>query len=88
MSNENFEPGDMAYLTKTSTGKNVGIVGQLIDLLGPYEDLGDTWFVRSKEPIATGCSEAGNVNEFSRFRHPSSWMKKILPPGLDTKSEE
>lgn len=85
---DKFEPGDLAIITKTTTGKNVGVIVQLIEFLGPFENLGDTWFVHTRDPITTGCTESGNLNDFVRFRHPSTWMKKILPPPLDTKAEE
>lgn len=85
---DKFEVGDLAHITKTTSGENIGIVVQLIEFLGPFENLGDTWFVRSREPIKTGCTESGNVNYLSRFRHPASWMKKIIPPSLVSETEE
>lgn len=72
MSNNKLEPGDLAIVIKSASGKSLGKIVECVKTDGEHSQLGLMWIVKSNSPLKT---IGGDV--LTQVHVPQDWLRKI-----------
>lgn len=83
MSSSRLEPGDLAIILNSVTGKSIGRIVTCIAMEGEHVLFGRIWLVESDRPLQV---VSGDV--LRRAHVPEKWLKKIPKDPLEGDDEK